>query len=128
MAILAATILPQFSNSTGDAKAGTARFNLQSLRSQIELYKAQHNGALPSQTLVELTSSTTVSGATGTGSGFPYGPYLKTLPVNPYNGQSTVVAAGGNPPTATAASGGWLYDTGSGNIWINDATTTFSAQ
>ena len=44
MAILAATIIPQFTDSTKDAKASTTKFNLHTLRSQIELYRTQHNG------------------------------------------------------------------------------------
>ncbi|HEX4132418.1 MAG TPA: type II secretion system protein [Pirellulales bacterium] len=128
MAILAATIIPQFSNSTSDAKASTARFNLNTLRSQIELYKSQHNGSLPSQTMVELTSSTTNSGTIGTGTGFPYGPYVQAIPANPYNNLTTVVAAGANPPTATVSGAGWLFDLGSGKIWINDTTTPFATQ
>ena len=39
MAILAATIIPQFTDSTKDAKASTATFNLHTLRAQIELYR-----------------------------------------------------------------------------------------
>ncbi len=128
MAILAATIIPQFSNSTNDAKSSTARFNLNTLRSQIELYKSQHNGSLPSQTLVELTSTTSTSGTIGTGTGFPYGPYVQSIPVNPYNNSSTVVAAGANPPTATVSGAGWLFDLSSGKIWINDTTTPFAQQ
>ncbi len=128
MAILAATIIPQFSNSTNDAKASTAKFNLNTLRSQIEMYKSQHNGALPSQTLTELTSSTNASGTIGTGTSFPYGPYVQSIPVNPYTNSATVVAAGGNPPTAVIAGAGWLFDLGSGKIWINDTTTPFAQQ
>jgi prepilin-type N-terminal cleavage/methylation domain-containing protein len=52
MAILAATIIPQFTDSTSDAKASTTKFNLHTLRSQIELYKTQHNGVVPWGTIV----------------------------------------------------------------------------
>lgn len=128
MAILAATIVPQFSNSTADAKKGTATFNLHTLRSQIELYKSQHNGATPGLTLAELTSSTNAAGTIGTGANFPYGPYLQAIPVNPYTNSATVAAAGANPPTATVAGAGWLYDVTSGKIWINDTTIPFAQQ
>ncbi len=128
MAILAATVIPQFSNSTNDAKSSTAKFNLNTLRSQVELYKSQHNGSLPSQTLVELTSQTNATGTTGTGTNFPYGPYVQTIPVNPYTSSNTVVAAGANPPTSTISGAGWLFDLGSGKIWINDTTTPFASQ
>src|SRR3569833_2823375 len=65
MAILAATIIPQFSNSTNDAKVSTCKFNVNTIRAQIELYKSQHNGALPSLTLAELTGSTNSTGTIG---------------------------------------------------------------
>ncbi len=47
MAVLAATIIPQFASSTDDAKSSALKFNLHALRSQIEMYKLQHNGAVP---------------------------------------------------------------------------------
>ena len=42
MAVLAATIIPQFSSSTNDAKNSSVVFNLQTIRSQIEMYKTHH--------------------------------------------------------------------------------------
>ena len=47
MAILAGTIIPQFAALTDDAKASALKFNLHQFRSQIEIYKLQHNGAVP---------------------------------------------------------------------------------
>src|SRR6476659_1356734 len=50
MAILAATIIPQFTDSTKDAKQSTVRFNVHTLRSQIELYRTQrHSGRVDGQ-------------------------------------------------------------------------------
>src|SRR6266850_844187 len=77
MAILAATIIPQFTDSTKDAKWSTVKSNLGTLRSQIQLYRVHHNGLNPSGTLVELTASTNVDGVVGTGANYPYGPYLR---------------------------------------------------
>lgn len=50
MAVLAATVIPQFTSSTKDAQNSTVEFNARTLRAQIELYKAHHNGAYPSLT------------------------------------------------------------------------------
>jgi len=47
LAILAAIVVPQFSNSTLDAKESTLGANLSAMRSAMELYKIQHNGAYP---------------------------------------------------------------------------------
>jgi general secretion pathway protein G len=125
MAILAATIIPQFTDSATDAKKGTAVFNLSTLRGQIETYKSNHEGLKPGATLIELTQSTNKAGTAGTGAAFPYGPYLRELPANPMTGSQAVKAVSTNPPTAgdvSSSNGGWLYHAASGNVWIDDAT------
>ena len=124
MAILAATIVPQFSNSSNDAKVSSAQFNLNTLRAQIELYKSQHNGTLPTQQLVELTSTTNNTGTVGTGTAFTYGPYIQAIPMNSVTNSNTVVAGPANGasrrPSFQAA--GWQYDTGTGKLFFNDNT------
>ena len=118
MAVLAATIIPQFSTSTRDAKHSSLKFNLQQLRSQIELYKIHHAGNTPA-TLDLLTKPTDVTGAT-TGGSLPYGPYVQGgLPINPFTGSAAVAAyTGATAPTAaTAATGGWQYKAATGELW-----------
>ena len=121
MAILAATIIPQFTDSTSDAKASTTKFNLHTLRSQIELYKTQHNGVVPSGTLVELTVNTDIDGNQGVGN--PYGPYIRQIPENPFNNSATVTVITNDPAVAAdvTGSGGWLYNATTGGIWIDHA-------
>jgi general secretion pathway protein G len=123
MAILAATIIPQFTDSTSDAKASTTKFNLHTLRSQIELYKTQHNGVVPSGTLVELTLSTDIDGNQGTGASFPYGPYIRQIPDNPFTNSPTVTVITNDPAVAAdvTGTGGWLYNATTGGIWIDHA-------
>lgn len=122
MAVLAATIIPQFTASTKDAQESTAVFNLQGLRSQIELYKAQHSGTPPA-TLDKLTNRSNASGTTGTDAAtYPFGPYMLRLPENPFNNKNAVDAITTYPPSAVGATtAGWLYHSTSGNIYINDA-------
>jgi len=126
MAILAATIIPQFTDSSTDAKKNTALFNLSTLRGQIELYKTQHAGAKPGATLIELTQSTNAAGTAGAaGTSYPFGPYLREIPANPITGSQAVKAIMNNPAVAsdvTSGGGGWLYHAASGNVWIDDAT------
>src|SRR6267142_2383306 len=110
MAILAATIIPQFTDSTKDAKASTVKFNLSTLRSQIQLYRTQHNGLNPSATLVELTKATDATGAQGTGATSVYGPYPREIPFNPFSNSKTVTVITDDPPTSATGSGGWLYN------------------
>ena len=121
MAVLAATIIPQFADSTTDAKVSTLKFNLHTLRSQIELYRTHHDGKLPSATLIELTKSTNVSGTQGTGTNFPFGPYLRTLPDNPFTNVNTVTAITASPATAAQVTdGGWLFNTTTGELWADN--------
>lgn len=115
MAILAATIIPQFTDSTKDAKESTTKFNLHTMRSQVELYKAHHNGALPDAALNKLTVATDIDGNLGG----PFGPYLREIPVNPFTNSSTVTVTTDNPPTAATAGGGWLFNATTGGIWID---------
>ena len=130
MAVLAATIIPQFSTSTKDARESSQKFNLQSLRTQLELYKVQHGGALPTGTnnLEQLTKATDSTGAVSTtglvDSTHPFGPYVaNALPAQPFSGLNTVkldTGAAGTAPTATAGvGGGWIYRAATGEIWID---------
>jgi len=120
MAILAATIIPQFSDSTKDAKTNTCKFNLHTIRSQIELFKSQHDGKVPAA-LDDLTKKTNTAGQVGTSAQHVYGPYLQDLPANPFTNSAKVTAASANPPTAAsgATDAGWLYHAATGGIWID---------
>jgi general secretion pathway protein G len=124
MAVLAATIIPQFADSTTDAKVSTLKFNLHTLRSQIELYRTHHDGKLPSGSLVELTKATDVTGAQGTGPNYPFGPYLRTLPDNPFSNLNTVTVIAASPATAANVTanngGGWLFNTTTGELWADN--------
>jgi general secretion pathway protein G len=127
MAVLAATIIPQFASSADDAKVSTLQFNLHTLRSQIELYKLHHNGAVPTLTnssLPQLTSATDLNGNVGAaGPSFPFGPYLQSqMPANPIDGHNTVTATAVFPPTAATSDGGWLYKAATGEIAANTAS------
>ena len=53
--ILAAIVIPQFTDAAQDAGASSARSQLQSLRSQIELHRVQNNGLAPTN-LTELVT------------------------------------------------------------------------
>jgi prepilin-type N-terminal cleavage/methylation domain-containing protein len=118
MAILAATIIPQFTDSTADAEVATAEFNLNTLRAQIELYKAQHAGAVPAfagGVITGLTEETLHNGKT-------YGPYLAKMPTNTITDSATVTAVAVPGPIAPAtATGdtGWLYHTTTGEIRLD---------
>jgi len=125
MAVLAATIIPQFASSTTDAQDSSLNFNLHSMRSQIEMYKIQHLGKYPTLAKFadQLTKATNISG--GTTGDTPYGPYITgEIPNNPFNGSSALVAvatAGATPTAVVAGGAGWQYDETTGAIWPNNA-------
>jgi general secretion pathway protein G len=128
ISILAATILPEFSSSSNDAKASAVKYNLHAFRQQIEFYKLQHNAAVPAlvaSSLPGLIYASDVTGAnngqTKTDSTHAFGPYIQggALPLNPYDGKTTVSQTAVFPPTVTTAAGGWLYEPISGQIAAN---------
>jgi len=47
LGILAAIVIPQFTQASTEAKANSLCSDLQTMRSQIELYKVQHNDVAP---------------------------------------------------------------------------------
>lgn len=120
MAILAAAIIPQFTDSSNDARESTALLNLRTLRGQIQLYRAQHDGLLPSATLSQLIIKTDASGA----GGGDLGPYLQYIPDNPFTNSNVVRAAAADPPGSASgeSDAGWLYNATSGMIYLDHAS------
>ena len=125
MAVLAATIIPQFSSSTNDAKESSLNFNLHTIRSQIEMYKVHHLGKYPEASTfdTQMTKATNVEGTT-TGD-TPYGPYIQgEIPANPFNGSNTIASittVDGKAPTAVANdTDGWQYDEETGGFYPNN--------
>jgi type II secretion system protein G len=90
LGILAAIVIPQFTDASEQAKESSLVSDLQTMRSQVELFKVHHNGLVPGAgggTTPEqaLTGLTNVSGAVQTAPGTGvYGPYLQKLPKNPF--------------------------------------------
>jgi general secretion pathway protein G len=106
LGILAAIVIPQFTDASTEAKYSSLASNLQMLRAQIELYKIQHNDTPPALATfaAQLTGQTDVNGAAGT----DFGPYMRDIPVEPFTNVDTVTAAGTT---------GWNYTEGTGEIW-----------
>lgn len=122
MAVLAATVIPQFASSTKDAKESSLKFNLQTMRSQIELYKNHHLGNAPTLAnfVKQMTEASDVDGATNGSNSpdatHPYGPYLAEIPANSLNGSKTIEDGTG---AAVVGTGGWQYDQATGKIYAN---------
>jgi general secretion pathway protein G len=69
-------------------------------------------------------TTTDTSGSTGTGANYPYGPYLREVPLNPFNNSKAIKVITNDPAVAAdvTGSGGWLYNATTGGIWIDHAT------
>src|SRR5438045_8373082 len=88
LGILAAIVIPQFTNASQDARESALLSQLQTLRSQIELYKLQHKDALPNLIGASpacWTPMTTKTDSSGVASAAPkaFGPYMQSPPSNP---------------------------------------------
>lgn len=118
LGILAAIVIPQFTEASTEAKTSSLCTDLQTMRSQIELYKIQHNDQLPGvaggATFVQaMTGQTDVAGAVGT----DYGPYLQKIPTNQFNDDDTITENG----TLGDGSGGWEFNTTTGAFHADDS-------
>ena len=119
LGILAAIVIPQFTEASTEAKTSSLCTDLQTIRSQIELYKIQHNDVKPNMTVDAngdnaLTQVTLING-TVVASGTPdsYGPYIQKIPTNQFT-DSDAIAEGVADPVPVDATGGWYYNTDTG--------------
>ncbi|MHC4742899.1 MAG: type II secretion system protein [Planctomycetota bacterium] len=117
LGILAAIVIPQFTEASTEAKTSSLCTDLQTMRSQIELYKIQHNDALPSGAAVgfelALTGQTDIFGAAGA----DYGPYIQKIPTNQFNDLDTVEMDG----VVGDGTHGWNFNTTTGAFHADDA-------
>ena len=119
LGILAAIVIPQFTSASESAKGSSVVAQLQTIRSQLELYQVQHNGDYPDLVTDGWINMTDTTDATGDTAGSDFGPYLQKAPVNPFTGLSAVGALG----SATEGTDGWAYDSTTGEILLVVNTT-----
>jgi general secretion pathway protein G len=136
LGILAAVVLPTFQDHATSARESAAKSDLMTIRSQIELYKLQHNsippgyvnGAAASVNVLALqfVGTSAVNGAASSGTvpsaPFLYGPYVKKIPKNPFNNLSTITYVDQATAFSAAVNGtssGWLYKKETGEFVIN---------
>ncbi len=118
LGILAAIVVPQFSEATTDAKLSNLTTNLQSIRAQLELYRLHHNGAYPPTAVTDaLTKKTTSAGVVDPAG--VYGPYMQQFPVNPF-----IDIAADAIKTDGVAGSGWNYVPATGSFTANSAGHT----
>ena len=126
LGILASIVLPQIQAHTVHSREAAAKDILRTMRTQIELYKFEHNGTAPGYRLgaqaaltfltqqfigTSMPDGRTSANPIPTGP-YIYGPYLKKLPQNPFNDLSTIAYTPDGTVFSDAVDGttsGWLY-------------------
>jgi len=127
LGIIAAIVVPKFSQASSESRLEGLVSDLQTVRSQIELYKIQHKDLLPGQfanggTVDEYSFKValTVKGSDG------MGPYLKKLPKNYYlpNAKHRDSITCVNDPKASPTGKdrtGWWFNVATGEFRANDS-------
>ena len=117
LSILALVVIPEFSAATSTTRDATLKANLRAMRSQIALFKIEHNDSYPSfatfvneMTLVSKADKSTA--AIGTAN-YPFGPYVRSIPSNPHNNLSDL-------KNALDGTTGWTYNETTGAFNAND--------
>jgi prepilin-type N-terminal cleavage/methylation domain-containing protein len=110
LGILAAIVVPQFSNATTDAQKVATLDQLVKLREAIAIYHVRNNAQYPN-----------IQAGTGSGAwGELIAPgYMRDGGVNSWvgGGASRTVVIGYNPDTAYQSTHGWIYDDLNGRLW-----------
>ncbi len=119
----------QLTTPCAEAREAALASDLQTLRSQIELYKVQHNdrlpglgdderfdGALFARQMLERTDAMGTVRESG-----DYGPYLTEMPANPFvEDDKAARVSGGRGDAPGDGSSGWYVNTRVGTIFAND--------
>ncbi len=114
LGILAAIVVPQFTNAANEARTGNVATQVSTIENQLELWAARNSGSYPDL----VTDGWGDSSTSGTMIGDSY---LKELPVNPFTGSSSVVANTSFDSDVSVyeiadSTDGWAYDRATGNI------------
>jgi general secretion pathway protein G len=129
LGILAAIVIPQFTNASTEARESSLRSTLQTLRSQVELFKLQHLDRFPLADLDDITSAwswdmlTTKTDQDGTADANGFGPYLQQKSTNSLRNGATEVVSVADDATALASTtasdstDGFVFSQATGKIW-----------
>ncbi len=125
LSVLASIIVPQFTLASSEARLTKLVSTLQKVRSQIELYRIQHNNLLPGQVVSggdiiedDFITDLTTQGTDGCG------PYLEEIPVNVFNDFNTVTFINDAAAVAEGTEGtGWWLNAATGDFYACDSPT-----
>jgi len=112
LSVVGMSVLPQFTEASQESRTCELIDGLHQMRSQLDLYRAQHGNCLPPFDSFKSfkTNMTTKIGQ--------YGPYVEKIPVNPFNNLNTV-RFDGEP--AGVGKAGWRIDTNTGLFQTDDS-------
>jgi len=105
LGVVAKVTAPQFTEASSEAKVSMLIDGLEKMRAHLDLYLAQHEGSLPPADSLGSFKAAVITKAGG------YSPYIKKIPVNPFNDLDTVRFDG---EAAGAGQAGWRLDTKTG--------------
>jgi prepilin-type N-terminal cleavage/methylation domain-containing protein len=127
LGILAAIVIPHFSNASNLARENTMKDELRYLRTQVIVFKAQHGDISPgypggdvaatpdgtnfADQMTRYTDAKCNVVATADGA-HPFGPYLSQIPTNQINGKSDVKIVTNDPrdPGNVDGTTGWIFN------------------
>jgi prepilin-type N-terminal cleavage/methylation domain-containing protein len=126
LGVLASIVIPTFASCTEAAKDSSLAQDLGMIKRMVLVYRAQHletspgypdgdKGQAPTEAafMAQVTTASNAAGETaaiGT-AGYKFGPYMETIPANPFNKLRTVLVLGDGEdfPAAADNSAGWIY-------------------
>ena len=128
--IVAAIAVPRITRGATRASAVALRSDLATLRNAIELYRAEHEGALPAvgRFADQMTKFSNLAGnafstSPDVANGIVLGPYLKAIPPLPVGARR-----GATGVAAVSADGvGWIYTEATGRIRANTLVAEIDA-
>jgi general secretion pathway protein G len=123
LGILAAVVLPKFSDASHTARENALKDDLRYLRTQVTVFKAEHRDVPPgypngnrfaapgAATFVDqMTKQTDDRCNIGNGPANRLGPYFAKMPPNPLNQRDTIlIVPDGQPIPPPDDSTGWIY-------------------
>lgn len=111
LGLVSITVVPKIGEARTETKISSLIDGLEMMRAQLDLYRVRHQGLLPPTDLLEKF------GAAITTKTACYEPYIKKIPVNPFNDDATVRFDGMAAGLGTA---GWRFDTKTGAFQADD--------
>jgi general secretion pathway protein G len=119
LGVLAAIVIPKFTNASAETKRNSLLSSLNTVRGQIELYMLQHGDQPPALTGADWTPMTDLTSFNSQATG----PYLQAVPINHLNGFSDVLTVTSDQVGGATVSGaniGFVYNATNGKMWATN--------